>query len=593
MGTFKNSRSISFLIVCIFIFINNISGQNTACNTITADMNFTVGSVKITGRWVPVKLQEKVEQLIGVGRLFDPVTVGLAEQLVREEIVNNEGSFTMRLLGSTSVLFITSDICPVEDSLPLRKVAIVIHPYYLRIDLYNIGNNILPIPRTAKPTFYKQVPSILLATSPYISIVNDRRFGTAAVVQTTTDLLHIPGISASSGSSKKLRLNIDFNVRTSLNNSFYNAASVLQLIHPVYADTTMGWNFGVMYARSRQPLSVNNYNNDFTKIFGALQGNGKGLFFDKYTVGGSVRFSQNKYTQQNNKFHNPETDYMLYALSDGRVGKGLARLGLWLNASKPETDINLKSYYRLAGKAGYAVSLGRGNSNVDLETIINYGYTWQTPTAYSEFFAGNAAANFLYVPLNSFNNISFPEGPVVRSLGEKEGGIPTGLNTVSGGTSYWGLNLTFAIPVSKWAHPLIPDIVMQESPRRITIRSAIKAQVTTAKSAIADDLAINGGLTDNEADATAERIVDKDIKPTINYLADRANIYSVKPVVFFDVGQVNKRSIGDRIWTAAGLGLQINIVNARLEMGYVQTLFPKSDDAKGNFLIRFSVQNFY
>lgn len=134
---------------------------------------------------------------------------------------------------------------------------------------------------------------------------------------------------------------------------------------------------------------------------------------------------------------------------------------------------------------------------------------------------------------------------------------------------------------------------MQESPRRITIRSAIKAQVTTAKSAIADDLAINGGLTDNEADATAERIVDKDIKPTINYLADQANIYSVKPVVFFDVGQVNKRSISDRLWTAAGLGIQINIVNARLEMGYVQTLFPKSDDGKGNFLIRFSVQNFY
>lgn len=592
MGTFKNSRSAVFLIVCICIFINNISGQNTACNTITADMNFTVGSVTITGRWVPVKLQEKVEKLIGVGLLFDPATVGLAEQLVREEIVNNEGNFAMRLLGSTSVLFITSDICPVEGSLLVKKVAIVIHPYYLRIDLYNIGNNILPIPRTAKPTFYRQVPSILLATSPSISIVNDRRAGTAAIIQTTTDLLHIPGISAPSGSSKNLRLNINFNVRTSLNNSFYNAASVLQLIRPVYAATTMGWNFGVMYACSRQPLSVNNYNNDFTKIFGALQGSGSGLFFDKYTFGASIRFSQNKYTQQNNKFHNPETDYMLYALSDGRVGKGLARLGLWLNASVPETN-NLKSYYRLAGKAGYATSLGSGHNNVDLETIIHYGYTWKTPTAYSEFFAGNVAANFLYVPLNSFNNISFPEGPVVRSLGEKEGGIPSVLNTVSGGTSYWGLNLTFAIPVSKWAHPLIPDIVMEESPRRITIRSALKAQVTTAKSAIADDLAINGGLSDSEADATAERIVDKDIKPTINYLADRANIYSVKPVIFFDVGEINKRNMGDRIWTAAGLGLQINIVNARLEMGYVQTLFPKSDDAKGNFLIRFSVQNFY
>jgi hypothetical protein len=162
---FKNYRSISLLFVCNFLLINNILCQEVDCNTITADMNFTVGSVIIIGRWVPKELQSKIDQLIGVDQVFDPSKVGVAEEMVRDEIIEGESNFAIRVLGSTSVLFITSDVCPVADSSGKKKVRVVIHPYYLRIDLYNIGNNILPIPRTAKPTFYKHVPTIILAHS--------------------------------------------------------------------------------------------------------------------------------------------------------------------------------------------------------------------------------------------------------------------------------------------------------------------------------------------------------------------------------------------------------------------------------------------
>ncbi len=599
---FKNGRSITLLLVCNLLFIGNMFCQKVACNTITADMNFTVNSVKIIGRWVPKELKAKIEKLIGVGQLFDPSKVGLAEEMVRSEIIESEDRFSIRLLGSTSVLFITSDVCPVSDSSGLREVQVEIHPYYLRIDLYNLGNNILPIPRTAKPTFYKQVPSILLATAPYFGLMNDRRFGTSAFIKTTTDLLHIPGNGTSTGSSKsplgdlgakKLRLDLDLDFRRSFNNSFYNISGLLQLVHPVYTDSTVGWNFGVMYANSLLPLNISDYSRDFTKIFASIHGNGKKSFLSKYILSGGVEFSQNNYTPLNNKIQNAETDYEFSALIDGRVAKGLSRMGIWFNAGIPKNNINLKSYQRIAGKYGYAVSIGRGHNNVDLETTLGFGYTWGTPPAYSEFFAGNATSAFLYVPLHSVNNMSFPEGPVIRSLGEKEGGLPSAFNYVLGGTSYWGLNLNFSIPISKWASPLIPDIAIQDEPRRITIRSAVKGQVTTAKSFIANDLALNGGLSDDEADAAAERIVNKDIKPTIDYLADRANIYSIKPLLFFDLGEVNKRSVGNRIWGASGAGLQLNIVNARLEIGYVQTLFPKSDVSKGNFLMKFSVQNFY
>ena len=599
---FKNSRSIALLFVCNLILISNVFCQKVACNTITADMNFTVSPVKIIGRWVPKELQAKVEQLIGVNQAFDPSKVGLAQEMVRSEIIESEGKFAIRLLGSTSVLFVTSDVCPVSDSLGLKEVQVVIHPYYLRIDLYNIGNNILPIPRTAKPTFYKQVPSLLLATAPYFGLMNDRRFGTSAFIKTTTDLLHIPGNGTSSGSSKsplgylgakKLRLDFDLDFRKSFNNSFYNSSGLLQLIHPVYADSTIGWSLGIIYAKNLLPLNINDYNRESTKMFAAIHGNGKKSFLSKYRVSAGVEFSQNNYTPLNNKIQNAETGYEFSALIDGRVAKGLSRMGIWFNAGIPKNNINLKPYQRIAGKYGYAVSIGRGHNNVDVAATLGFGYTWATPPTYSEYFADNTASDFLYVPLNSFSNMPFPEGPVIRSLGQREGGFSSAFNSVSGGTSYWGLNLNFSIPISKWSSPLIPDIVILDEPRRITIRSAVKSSVKDAINSIADDLENNGGLSFDEAGTAAEHIVDKDIKPTIDYLADRANIYSIKPEFFFDLGQIYKQGVGDKIWAASGAGLQLNIVNAKLEIGYVQTLFPKSDISKGNFLMRFSVQNFY
>ncbi len=556
-------------------------------------MNYTVSSVKITGRWVSKELQLKVEQIVGLGQLFDPGEISTAQELIRNEIIKGEEEFAIKLLGSTSVLYITSNVCPVSDSSGLKNVQVIIRPYYLRIDLYNIGNNILPIPRTAKPTFYKEVPALILATSPFVGIVNDRRFGTYGYLQTSTDLLHIPGIYKPSANVKKNLLNLDVNFRKSFTSSFYNIAGALKFIHPVSFDKGVGWNLGFVYAKSLQPLDIINYENGLANIFASVNGTGKIFFLDKYTISVGARFSQNKYSVLNTKYQNPETGYDFNALGDGRLGNGLARLGVWFNAGVPKKDINLKPYQRVAGKLGYAVPLGRGHNNVDMETTAGFGYTWGAPPAYSAYFAGNATPDFLYTPLHSFPNMAFPGGPVIRSLGEKEGGLFAASNSVSGGTMYWGFNLNFSIPIAKWARPLIPDIVIQEEPRRITMRSAIKGQVTTARSFIADDLALNGGLSDDAADSAADRIVNRDIKPTIDYLADRANIYSIKPIVFFDLGEINKRNTVDKIWSAAGAGLQINIVNSRLDIGYIQTLFPKSDASKGNFLLRFSVQNFY
>lgn len=590
---FKISRFLVFVLMGCLVVTCSTQAQQPSCNTITANMNYTVKSVKIVGRWVSKELQSNLEQVIGLGQTFDPATLSAGQELVRDEIIKGEEEFAIRLKGSTSILYITTDACPVADSTGVKQVQVTIHPYYLRIDLYNIGNNILPIPRTAKSTFYKEVPPLLMATSPFLGLVNDRSFGTYAYVQTATDLLHIPGKYKPPDSSSKNLLNLDLNFRKSLSAGFYNFAGALQFIHPVSFYKNMGWNLGIMYAKGLLPLQVNNYDGDLTKIFASVNGNGKILFMDKYVISGGIDFSQNKYSLLNAKYQNPETAYDFSALGDGRAGNGFARLGVWFNAGVPRKDINLQSYQRIGGKLGYAVPIGRGHNIVDLETSAGLGYTWGTPPPYSSYFAGSESPGFLYAPLQSLATMPFPSGPVIRSLGEREGGLFPASVANTGGTSYWGINLNFSIPITKWSRPLIPDIVIQEEDPHITMRSAVKGQVNTAESFIADDLALNQGLSDDAVDSAAERIVNRDIRPTINYLADKANIYSIKPVLYFDLGEISNHRADNRVWAATGAGLQINIVNARLDIGYIQTLSPKSDASKGNFLLRFSVQNFY
>ena len=588
-------KPLFFMIAFTFFFINNSVGQHELCDRITKDMNYTVKSVTIAGRWVSKELQARVEQTVGVGQLFDPANVGAAMNLVKDEINKNEARFSVRLLGSIAVFYNTASSCPAEADSGRKEIAIVIRPYYLRIDLYNIGNNMLPIPRTARPTFYKNVPVFILATSPIANFINDRRSGASVKIQTQTDLMHLGSIKRTDDSSTNNQLNLNLDLQKSVTEPFYDLNGSLQFSHPVYTDKGIGWNIGLIFAKRDQPLLANENKSRHLKVFGAINGSGQRSFFKKYLAAAGVLFSENNYDLLNNRIQQDETSYNFNAVADGRIANGFTRLAIWFNASVPKNN-SLLSYQRLAGQLGYAASLGAGHNVVELETIASMGYTWKTPELYNEFVAGNTAFNFLYSGLQSFTAVRFPEGPTIRSLGEKTGGIPVTSNTKLGGTSYWGLNFNISIPVRKWARPLIPDVnvAFSDDDPSPTLRSKIKNAWKQSVASIAEDLQTKDPkLSDDEATAAATRLLKKDIVPTLGYLADRANIYSVKPLVLFDVGEIYDRKLSNQLWVGAGIGLQLNVVVARLDIGYMHTLAPKVDAGKGNFLVRMAFQNFF
>lgn len=573
----------------------NVAAQ-TNCNQIKADMGYTVQSVKINARWVSPSLQRKVEQIVGLGQPFKPTNVFAGKIVVENEIIKNEGQLKLwSLKGSTSVLYIYSQSCDVSTDSLQKQVAVEISPYYLRIDLLNLGNNILPVPKSAKPSIYNQVPILLKVTEPFVTFSTDRQYGPAMGIITNTDLLHLPGNKPKKGKDSLVSANLNVAGRKSFNEAFYSVGSQLELNQPVYTDSTLGWNFALQWAKSLLPWGTGQNNTDQWNLRGGLQGVTKMRLFSKWAVGAGARFTENSYSALHGSepAHN-EKGWQLYALADGKPGKSFTRMGIWFDGAIPNANDNINNYQRLVSRVGYSQFLGSGHNSALIEAVAGVGYTWGMPPIYSQFVAGNSNHNFLYEPMISIRNRSMQNGPIVRSLGENEGGLKIVNGSSIGGSAFWHLNLNFSIPIASWAKPLIPDITLSdEGEESSTLRSKLKGTANMAASGIALDLVANHGYSDDAADSVANAIVDKDIRPTINYLSDRANIYSIKPILLFDVGHLSDHTLPGKTFTAAGIGLQMTVVIARLEVGYMRTLSPSDYNSTGNFFLHFVLQNFY
>jgi hypothetical protein len=590
----RHNQSSYFLLMFLFLVTGGVSQEKLPCNEIPGDMGYIVQSVRVMGRWVPEELQSRVEELVGLGQAFDPPRLSPALELVRDELIRSEYNFAIRLVGSTSVLYIDAEVCDVSDSIHPKQARVVIRAYYLRIDLYNTGRNTLPVPRSAKPTFFYEVPSLLLAAAPAVSFTNDRQYGAALSLQTNNNILQAPGIKKDK-TSKPYRLNFNLDLRKSLVHSFHTVGINLDFARPVYQDSTIGWNLGIRSEITHHPLAKGISKQELLRIFGSIQKNLKAGMLKKYALSAGARFVENSYTLINTpEIQVPETGYEFFGLAEGRILRGTSRLGLWFDAAIPRKNVTLKGYQRLSGRLAYATVLGSGHQNLDAEAMIGGGYTWGYPGGYNQFFGGNTAGNFLFAPFQSIQNRVHPEGAIVRSLGEREGTLNGPGLVVTGGRTFWHLNLNFSIPVSRWARPLIPDIVISEEPRRMTLRSALKGQVGSAKNFILDDLITTNGFPDDEnTEAIADRIINRDIRPTLDYLADRANVYTVKPLLLFDIGRLGDHDFKNVTWLAAGLGIQVKIVVARLDLAYMHTLSPSEYAGTGNLFLRFILENFY
>lgn len=179
----------------------NYSSAHSRANKKKA-YSLRVSSVNVEGRWKgPVELPIKVGDVLTPAKIFDSMEA--LESTITDNTINGYG---LRSKGEIGVLYIEVDYDTSQSSTASeasrKTVGVTFRPHYVQFSLMNIGDNVLPIPRSALPTFYNNVPVALLDLKPTMGILYDRSFGAALGFSFETDLLNLsdPGhISNSSG----------------------------------------------------------------------------------------------------------------------------------------------------------------------------------------------------------------------------------------------------------------------------------------------------------------------------------------------------------------------------------------------------------
>ena len=280
---------------------------------------------------------------------------------------------------------------------------------------------------------------------------------------------------------------------------------------------------------------------------------------------------------------------------------------------------------------------------VGIEVLAGAGKTWGNVPEYSLFYGGAAPGQFLYDELGAATLTDFPVGPILRSQGLQEAGLTLPSGGVIGGSSFWHANVNVSIPISAWSRPLIPHEWVTVSPLReddedfighvpagADVCRDLKSTVKTLVGISGVNLMVNQQardlLTDSQkqdlrlrnkenrtpdedarlaaAEAALssakarvkpeiETLFRREILPVTNFIADNANLFAVKPLLMFDVARLAFSGIDDETRYAAGGGLQLDIVLARFEFGYVAALNRAPGDRRGNFVGRLVLKRFF
>ena len=144
------------------ILLNRLLLEAAHSREIAKDLNrpvpkgLTIRSVKITGRRGVVPVEDELEKLM-VGKTYTPDLHRQAVQKVDEALTDEVNQSFEKEAGieggahaGGALLFISQ--C-VEIDNASKSVDVIVRVLFLRTDLRSLANNILPLPRSLKPSF--------------------------------------------------------------------------------------------------------------------------------------------------------------------------------------------------------------------------------------------------------------------------------------------------------------------------------------------------------------------------------------------------------------------------------------------------------
>jgi hypothetical protein len=550
--------------------------------TLTAADGFRIRNVKIEARWGWVP---KFDLPIRAGDRYDPATVSAALEVVNQAVKGENRGQELADKTAVAVFYATTCTEIVGD----RLVDVTFRVYSVRLDLANPAASVLPLPRSNRPTFFSEVPKPLRIFNPTFDVGRDRAAGTSAGMGISTDLLNLPALAAGKPTAARpTRLTVEAQGRKSFENPFYDAETAFGFSRTRTGKVFERFFVEGRFSAARDPRGAADFSKNaaFFNIGAGFRPTGG--FLRRIVADGRFQWSRNRFdmvTGPDEKASEP--GFGTRVVADGRIAGGFARGAVWFDGGFPDGRFN--SYRRVVATVGYAGEIGvskNTNQTLGVEIVTGFGRVFGNAPRYARFYGGNGLNRFLYDSPDSQSLTATPTGPLIRSFGAGQAGA-------DGATGFWHFNLNLAVPIPKLSRPLIPNLDLNEgNDPPILLRKLLKKSTGSARSFL-----INQFLTEGASQAEAERRAHaslRGVQPTVDFLADRANLYAVKPLFLFDVANVRGMAdAGPRTRFGIGGGVQFTLVIARFEVGYLRTVRALPGDNKGNFFLRLTFQNLF
>ena len=125
----------------------------------------------------------------------------------------------------------------------------------------------------------------------------------------------------------------------------------------------------------------------------------------------------------------------------------------------------------------------------------------------------------------------------------------------------------------------------------LTLKQLLKNKAGDAVSYYAVQLE-SEGVPPDEALARAKAMYGE-VRPAIEFIADRANVYALKPLLLVDLAGEDEHGRGHRVQSSLGAGLELTIVTAKMQIGYMHTVWSDDNVDSGNFFARIVFENIF
>jgi hypothetical protein len=513
-----------------------------------------------------------------------------------------------------------------------RCIDVLVQSTSVQLDVYDVSGNLLPVPRSNQLRFFSTIPAPLLAFNPQVNVTRDSRIGLQPSAAISTDLLSLPttlgttpASRAQTGVTPRSQLWVALHGARSVDEPFYEAGGRLSFVRKRPATLVDRIAVNAEFGAIREPRGVDDAAKEVLEESVDLGMRLPGSVFDRLRFGGGYRSARNHFVDVDaSRQHLTERAFDVRLVADGQMAGGFARAATWFDRADPD---GRQAYSRWAALIGFQRELAVAtNQSVGIESLAGIGRSVGTMPAYAGFLAGTPLASFLYDGIDGRSLSSMPSGPVLRSSGHNQLGA-NGSAAAIAGDAYWHANLTVSVPIPRLSRPLIPAEIVSILPNGTarTLKDVLKNQVgsgqelyvrSTARQRLSEDeqqalqLDSSQPLTPEErerskraADAyvaaqnavrpQADRLWSK-ITPITGFIADQANLYAIKPLIMFDVARINSSAVPDALTRIGiGAGVQLTVVVAQFEAGYVRAVRRLDDDPPGNFVIRLVLRNLF